>query len=142
MEKLCAKNFYCIFILFTLLAVIISTATAITTDHGIDNLYFITKFNSKITLSPETSCKSLVLFEFMNSLAILTITSNSSKLLTFIELKQVFIKMSFMLKSQIMKLMLFIEGIKVIIHTLKVIFYHKNAYNLIIYIHVLNGILL
>ncbi len=78
----------------------------------------------------------------MNSLAILTITSNSSKLLTFIELKQVFIKMSFMLKSQIMKLMLFIEGIKVIIHTLKVIFYHKNAYNLIIYIHVLNGILL
>jgi hypothetical protein len=47
-----------------------------------------------------------------------------------------------MLKSQIMKLMLFIEGIKVIIHTLKVIFYHKNAYNLIIYIHVLNGILL
>jgi hypothetical protein len=42
-----------------------------------------------------------------------------------------------MVKSQIM---LVIEGIKVINDGLIAIYYHKNAYNLIIYIHVLNGI--
>jgi hypothetical protein len=54
MEKLCAKNFYCIFILFTLLAVIISTATAITTDHEADE----NSLNSNLNEDEETEFES------------------------------------------------------------------------------------